>query len=209
MRRTVAYDRVFGVLDSALRTLVPSQCPSNRPNPADTIPQHSPDPKLSATLMRINHTGEVCAQALYAGQALTSRDPKLADQLFEASLEEEDHLAWCQQRLQTLNSRTSYLNPLWYLGSLMMGSVAGLLGDRLNLGFLAETEHQVVSHLNDQLEKLPKEDFASRAIVEQMKIDEAQHENLARKLGAMALPFPVKTAMKVMAVAMKSIVRWV
>lgn len=147
-------------------------------------------------LMRVNHCGEVCAQALYQGQALTSRDPVVRESLRGAAEEEVEHLAWTEQRLAELGGRKSLLNPVWYLGSLSIGVAAGLLGDRWNLGFLAETERQVEAHLDSHLRLLPQEDLRSRAIVEQMRDDEARHAETARALGAAELPVPVKWLMK-------------
>jgi len=152
--------------------------------------------RLAAGLMRVNHAGEMAAQALYQGQSLTARDPKLADKLKYASIEEADHLNWCRNRLEELDERPSLLDPLWYAGSFAIGMAAGIAGDRWNLGFLAETEHQVVRHLDNHLDRLPENDVRSRAIVEQMKIDEQGHAELAENLGAAELPQPIKQFMK-------------
>jgi len=146
--------------------------------------------------MRVNHAGEMAAQALYQGQSLTARDPSLSDKLKHASLEEADHLNWCRNRLEELGEKPSLFDPLWYAGSFSIGMAAGIAGDRWNLGFLAETEHQVVRHLQDHLESLPENDVRSRAIVEQMKIDEQGHADLAEHLGAAELPKPVKNMMQ-------------
>jgi ubiquinone biosynthesis monooxygenase Coq7 len=146
--------------------------------------------------MRVNHAGEMAAQALYQGQRLTARDPELSEKLKYASIEESDHLNWCRKRLQELDERPSLLDPLWYTGSFAIGMAAGLAGDRWSLGFLAETEHQVVRHLNSHLQRLPAADSRSRAIVEQMKIDEQGHADVAENLGAAELPQPVKQLMK-------------
>jgi ubiquinone biosynthesis monooxygenase Coq7 len=146
--------------------------------------------------MRVNHAGEMAAQALYQGQSLTARDPELSEKLKHASIEESDHLNWCRNRLQELDERPSLLDPLWYAGSFCIGIAAGIAGDRWNLGFLAETEHQVVRHLDGHLQRLPAGDARSRAIVEQMKIDEQEHADLAEHLGAAELPQPVKQLMK-------------
>ena len=155
--------------------------------------------------MRVNHAGEMAAQALYQGQSLTARDPKLAEKLKHASIEESDHLNWCRMRLYELDERPSRLDPLWYAGSFCLGLAAGLAGDRWNLGFLAETEHQVVRHLDSHLNRLPENDSRSRAIVEQMKIDEQGHAELAEDLGAAALPQPVKQMMKLTSKVMTSV----
>jgi ubiquinone biosynthesis monooxygenase Coq7 len=159
----------------------------------------------AAGLMRVNHTGEVCAQALYAAQALVSRDARIAGELDRAAREEEEHLAWTQARLNELNDRASLLNPLWYAGSFAIGVAAGLAGDRVNLGFVVETERQVEDHLSGHLEQLPAADLKSRAIVEQMKEDEARHGAMAEAAGASPLPFPVRQAMHVAADVMRAI----
>jgi ubiquinone biosynthesis monooxygenase Coq7 len=154
------------------------------------------DRRHAAGLMRINHSGEVCAQALYQGQALTARNPEAAKALIEASEEETEHLAWCERRLEELGSRKSLLNPLWYAGSFSLGVLAGALGDKWNLGFLAETERQVEGHLDGHLQSLPDQDAKSRAIVEQMKADEIKHAETAIAHGGAELPLPVKQAMQ-------------
>ena len=153
-------------------------------------------------MMRVNHAGEVCAQALYQGQALTARRKETRDQMKQASDEENDHLAWCRQRLKELGGHTSLLNPLWYTGSFAIGAVSGLIGDKWSLGFLAETEHQVVNHLERHLQKLPPDDSKSRLILEQMKLDEAQHETSAHNAGAADLPEPVKKLMELASIVM-------
>jgi ubiquinone biosynthesis monooxygenase Coq7 len=162
--------------------------------------------RQSAALMRINHVGEVCAQALYTGQSLASRDPALQAKLSEASREETDHLAWTQQRLEELNDRPSLLNPLWYAGSFAIGFAAGKLGgDKISLGFVVETERQVEAHLQTHMEKLPAADTPSRAIVATMKADEMAHAQMAMKAGAVELPAPVKSMMKMAAKLMTTI----
>ena len=150
----------------------------------------------AGALMRVNHVGEVCAQALYTAQAAVARDPVLRARLLEASHEETDHLAWTRQRLDELGARPSVLNPLWYAGAFGLGLVAGRLGDPLSLGFVAETERQVEAHLESHLGRLPAADSASRAVVEQMKIDEAQHAAQAIDAGAAELPAPAKALMR-------------
>jgi 3-demethoxyubiquinol 3-hydroxylase len=154
------------------------------------------DRQRSARLMRVNHAGEVAAQALYRGQALTARNAQAAAAMSQAAAEELDHLAWCEQRIAELGGRVSLLNPLWYAGSFLIGSLAGALGDRTSLGFLSETERQVESHLEDHLDRLPAADRRSRAIVEQMQHDEIAHGAKAETLGAAALPGWVKAAMR-------------
>ena len=150
----------------------------------------------SSRLMRVNHAGEVAAQALYQGQALTAHDSAVSDSMRQAAAEEIDHLAWCEQRLKELNGRTSLLNPVWYAGSFAIGAVAGTLGDRASLGFITETERQVESHLRDHMERLPAADTRSRAILEQMSHDEMRHGATAASLGGKDLPFPLRRAMR-------------
>ena len=189
-------DRVIGEIDNIIKTLTVSSIPS-RPIPG-IAPEVTPAPyaPASARLMRVNHAGEVAAQALYQGQALTARDPAVRSAMREAAAEEADHLAWCAQRLKELKGRTSLLNPIWYLGSYAIGALAGALGDRTSLGFIAETEKQVESHLRGHLDLLSPQDFRSRAILEQMTHDEAQHGEKAASMGGSALPFGVALAMR-------------
>lgn len=191
-------DKAIAVIDMGLRTIFSTSVPS-RPSPQATetpAELSEAERKHAAALMRINHVGEVCAQALYSGQALVSRDPANIEALKQASQEEVDHLAWCEQRIQALGGRKSLLNPLWYGASFGLGVTAGLLGDKWNLGFLAETEHQVAAHLNSHLQQLPAQDHVSRAIVAQMKADEEQHAHTAEQLGGTVLPSPVKRMMR-------------
>ena len=191
-------DRLIGEFDRALRT-VSSVAEPSRLSPAAALPEaelSEHDRRHAAALMRVNHVGEVCAQALYQGQALTARDPHARRALERAAREEEDHLAWSAQRVDELGGRTSWLNPVWYAGAFTIGTVAGVLGDRWNLGFLAETERQVEEHLSGHLERLPEEDERTRTLVEAMRADEARHRDTAVRLGAAALPAPVKLAMR-------------
>lgn len=184
--------------DKALRTVFASAT-TRRPYPDADLQEvelNDGERRLVAGLMRVNHSGEVCAQALYQGQALTARNPVAAQALVEASNEETEHLAWCEKRLNELGSHKSVLNPLWYAGAFGMGVLAGALGDKWNLGFLAETERQVEGHLNKHLATLPEQDAKSRAIVEQMKADEIRHADTALQHGGVDLPLPVKMAMK-------------
>lgn len=193
--------------DSALRTLW-AEPRASRPTPtaAHSTSLTDAERRESAALMRVNHVGEVCAQALYTGQMLASRDPVLREQLAEASREETDHLAWTLQRLRELDDRPSLLNPLWYAGAFAIGLAAGKLGgDRLSLGFVVETENQVEAHLNSHMERLPAGDSASRAIVAQMKDDEVQHARMAERAGALPLPSPVKGLMKLAAKVMTTV----
>lgn len=195
-------DRLLASVDTALRTLS-GAVHAARPNPA-TVPEPSAsdgprddaDRRLSASLMRVNHVGEVCAQALYQAQSLTARTPALREQMLAAAREEADHLAWTQERLTELDARPSLLNPLWYAGAFAIGLVAGRLGDATSLGFLVETERQVEAHLAGHLDRLPPDDLASRRIVEQMKIDERRHADHAESAGASALPAPARWLMK-------------
>ena len=200
-------DDLIASFDRALRTLVGNPTASRA-----TPGAHLVDPELSpaerrhaAGLMRVNHTGEVCAQALYAAQALFARDPRVKHEFGKAACEEEEHLAWTQQRLTELKDRPSLLNPLWYAGSFAVGVVAGFAGDRVNLGFVVETERQVEEHLTGHMERLPAADVRSRAIVEKMRDDEARHGAAARAAGAGELPFPVKGMMRVAADVMRVI----
>lgn len=192
-------DSLIGHVDKALNNIFCKQ-PTQRPYPAeestdDTV-LSADEKQKAAGLMRVNHAGEMAAQALYHGQSLTARDPSLKDKLYHASVEESDHLNWCRRRLDELGERPSIFDPLWYAGSFAIGITAGIAGDRWNLGFLEETEKQVVRHLDSHLERLPENDSRSRAIVEQMKIDEQGHADLAHNLGAAELPQPVHEMMK-------------
>ena len=200
-------DSLIVSFDRALRTLSGTVTPS-RPSPAVMMvePMLAPhDKRHSAGLMRVNHTGEVCAQALYAAQAMVSRDPAVRDRFAAAAREEEDHLAWTQERLSELNDRPSLLNPLWFAGSFAIGTLAGLAGDRVNLGFVVETEVQVEEHLTGHLDQLPADDTKSRAIVDAMREDEARHGLMAMEAGAFALPWPVRDAMRMAANVMKAV----
>ncbi len=193
--------------DRALRTLA-GLATSARPVPGANIAdgEFTADERRHAGgLMRVNHTGEVCAQALYAAQALVARDPAIRKDFAQAAREEEEHLAWTQQRLAELSERPSLLNPLWYAGSFAIGLAAGLAGDRVNLGFVVETERQVEEHLTGHMERLPPRDARSRAIVEQMRVDEARHGAMALAAGAAGLPFPVKGLMRLAADVMRAV----
>ncbi len=191
-------DQLLINLDKAVRTLFGKPESTDRPNPAENIeesPLQESDVPHIAGLMRVNHTGEVCAQALYQGQALTAKLPKVRDNMERAAMEENDHLNWCDARLQELGSHSSYLNPLWYAGSFAIGATAGLIGDKWSLGFVAETERQVVSHLDGHLKQLPEQDLRSQAILKQMKTDEEQHRMTALNAGGAELPSPIKKIM--------------
>lgn len=191
-------DQFIAELDKVLRTLF-APAPTTREVPGGTqaeLPLSRNERTHAAALMRINHVGEICAQALYQGQALTCRDPQIRQALVQAAYEETEHLAWTERRISELGGRKSLLNPLWYLGALSMGVLAGKLGDAWNLGFLAETERQVEAHLEHHLTQLPPQDTKSREIVRQMKLDEIAHAKTAVHLGARELPLPAKSAMK-------------
>ena len=197
-------DQFIVEFDRALRTvLAPAR--SVRPVPGGALPEAELDvgqKQLVVGLMRVNHCGEICAQALYQGQALTSKNAVIREALRGAADEETEHLAWAEQRISELGGRKSFLNPLWYLGSLTLGLAAGALGDKWNLGFLAETERQVEAHLDGHLQVLPEGDGRSRAVVDQMRLDEIQHAETAVRYGAAELPAPAKAIMKMMAKVM-------
>lgn len=200
-------DLVITEFDRVLRTLV-GQPRSIRATPGASLPEaplSEAEKNTAVQLMRINHVGEVCAQALYQGQALTARATHTREKLRHAAQEETEHLAWTSSRIRELGGRTSLLNPLWYAGALGFGLAAGVLGDKWSLGFLAETERQVEAHLSDQLDTLPAMDQKSRAIVEQMKVDEAAHAAYAESQGAALLPGPIKSAMQSASSVMKRI----
>ena len=204
---TTALDLALNAADGALRTLFAKPrasrvCPTV---PSHTTDLSADDKALSGALMRVNHVGEVCAQALYAAQAMGTRDPVLRRHFLNASREEGDHLAWTKDRLDELGARPSLLNPLWYAGAFGLGLVASRLGDRLSLGFVVETERQVEAHLASHLEHLPQGDHESRAIVAQMKDDEASHAKAAENAGAQQLPAPVRLLMRSAAKVMTTV----
>ncbi|RME80695.1 MAG: 2-polyprenyl-3-methyl-6-methoxy-1,4-benzoquinone monooxygenase [Zetaproteobacteria bacterium] len=197
-------DRVIAEVDRAVYHIFCPQ-PSSRPYPAEGVAEAELSPRekrLSAALMRVNHAGEICAQALYQGQSIIARDPRIAERLQKASIEEADHLNWCLRRIEELGGRRSLLDPLWYLGSLAIGIAAGIPGDRWNLAFLAETERQVAEHLDGHLRRLPPSDARTRAIVEQMKEDELKHKSTAEQLGAAEMPGFVRKLMRLAAKVM-------
>ncbi|HSW33069.1 MAG TPA: 2-polyprenyl-3-methyl-6-methoxy-1,4-benzoquinone monooxygenase [Steroidobacteraceae bacterium] len=196
--RLTLIDGLIREFDRALRTVAAANVAA-RPNPAATCPESVTLPaarRHAAGLMRVNHAGEIAAQALYHGQALTARNPKVRAALLEAARDETDHLAWCEQRVRELGSRTSLLAPVWYAGSFAIGALAGLAGDRNSLGFVAETEKQVIEHLESHLHELPPDDERSRRIVAQMQADEARHGADARDAGGRDLPGPVRNLMR-------------
>lgn len=192
-------DQLIIVFDKNLRTVL-SKSVAGRVRPDARLNENltltEADKQHAAALMRVNHCGEVCAQALYSGQALTSRNSHTVDALRAAAVEETDHLAWCESRIQELGGRKSLLNPVWYAGAFGIGVAAGMLGDKWNLGFLAETEKQVAQHLDGHLRYLPANDHKTRAIIQQMHIDETAHADTAFNHGAAELPAPVKMAMR-------------
>ena len=200
-------DRLIGELDAALRTVAaPAQASRANPGAAAAESDLAPaDRDRAGRLMRVNHAGEIAAQALYRGQALMAREPALREALLAAARDEHDHLVWCEERVGELGRRVSVLAPVWYLGSLAIGAVAALAGDRASLGFLAETERQVTAHLDGHLARLPPHDERSRRIVEQMRVDEAQHHHRAIEGGGVRLPAPVRLGMRLAARVMTAV----
>jgi len=200
-------DALIAELDNGLRTLAAPGLAA-RPSPAAGVPGATlseEEKAAGAALMRVNHAGEVAAQALYRGQAFTTRDPAIRQTLLDAAREEQDHLAWCAQRINELGSHPSLLGPLWYAGSFALGAAAGLLGKATGLGFVVETEHQVEEHLSGHLDRLAPADLPSRAIVRQMRTDEVAHGALARELGGTELPEPVRRGMRLVARVMTTV----
>jgi len=196
-RRLGLQDRFIGELDKIIKNLtVPPQALRAAPEAPDADGLEEGERAESVRLMRVNHAGEVAAQALYRGQALTARDPMVKSAMEQAAAEEIDHLAWCEQRLKELKGQPSLLNPIWYFGSLALGAIAGSLGDRASLGFIAETEKQVESHLRSHLKRLSPKDLRSKAILEQMTHDEMAHGAKAASMGGKPLPFPITWAMR-------------
>jgi ubiquinone biosynthesis monooxygenase Coq7 len=200
-------------LDQMVRTVFGGHATPERVSPAGAIPEEaslSDEERLRAMrLMRVNHAGEVAAQALYQGQALTAREAGVHDAMVQASREENDHLAWCEDRIKSLGGHTSLLNPAWYMGSLLIGAAAGAAGDKWSLGFVAETEHQVVRHLDRHLERLPPQDTKSRAVLAQMREDESHHATAAMEAGGAPLPEPVKRLMGLTSKVMTLTAYWI
>lgn len=193
------FDNFIAHLDQGLRTVFGAPQTTGRANPADAVVPSdltAADKTLAGRLMRVNHAGEVAAQGLYQGQALTARLPNVREKMQHAAQEENDHLAWCAQRCKELGTHTSVFDPLWYTGAVAIGAAAGVIGDKWSLGFLAETEHQVVEHLGRHLERLPQNDVKSHAVLLQMRNDESRHATTALQSGGAELPFPVKQAMR-------------
>ncbi|MDH3688058.1 MAG: 2-polyprenyl-3-methyl-6-methoxy-1,4-benzoquinone monooxygenase [Gammaproteobacteria bacterium] len=205
-------DQIIAQFDDGLRTLFAPAPRAERENPAQgvaAVDLVDAERQLSARLMRVNHAGEVCAQALYRGQAATAQTPGVRQKLAQSAAEENDHLAWTGARINELGSHTSCLNPIWYGGSLMIGALAGLAGDKWSLGFVAETERQVVAHLNGHLARLPARDQASRAVLEQMCKDEGHHATVAIEAGAAPLPTPARRLMRLAAKIMTRTAYWI
>lgn len=212
MKSTSPVDSAISHFDAALRTLA-GVTRASRPNPARTIRGTSElteeERRTAGRLMRVNHCGEVCAQALYLGQGLTSSNPATRQAMQQAAQEESDHLAWCEDRLDELDTHKSYLNPLFFAASFAGGAVTGLISDRVNLGFVAATEERVIDHLEEHLEKLPQKDEESRAILEQMKQDEDTHRTTALNHGGADFPAPVKNIMTLASKVMTKSTYWV
>ena len=210
-RNYTFFDQVVGSLDNALHTVFGPAPVPGRASPAADWPDSAmsaPERELSARLMRINHAGEICAQALYQGQAATARLPQVRGKMEQAAREENDHLAWTGERIRELGGHASYLNPLWYGGSFAIGALAGILGDKWSLGFVAETEKQVVQHLEEHLQRLPPGDRRSRVILEQMRDDEGRHATVAIESGGAELPQPLRQAMGCASKVMTNTAYW-
>lgn len=210
MRKLNVFDRIINELDQSLRTVYTLAPTTERLNPAQKATEaqalNDAEKRLSASLMRINHAGEVSAQGLYRGQALTAKREDIREQMERSAMEENDHLNWCETRLNELDARKSLFGPLWYWGSFTIGAGAGLIGDKWSLGFVKETEDQVVRHLDEHLQRIPANDEKSKAILEQMRIDEAHHADVAVSSGASRLPLPVrKVLMPLMSKVMTTI----
>lgn len=211
-RHYTPLDQLFINIDTGLRTVLGGVHTTGRTNPADTVAEHElskQEQDLAGRFMRINHAGEVAAQGLYQGQSLTARLPKVRAHMEQAALEENDHLDWCKKRAAELGKRTSLLDPFWYLGSVAIGAAAGAAGDKWSLGFVAETERQVVKHLDSHLQRLSEHDIKTRAILEQMKQDEGHHATTAIKSGGVDLPKPIKKAMQLASKVMTKTAYWI
>ena len=215
MRKFNFFDRAILELDKALQTRAGAKKMSQRPTPQPSTKDLNDDlttdaeKSRAARLMRVNHAGEVAAQALYQGQAFTARLENVREQMQDAAAEEIDHLAWCEDRLNELGAQPSVLNPVWYAGSFAIGALAGLAGDRWSLGFVEETERQVVAHLQEHLDQIPEHDQRTRTIIEQMQADEAQHGAVAKQAGAKPLPEPIKALMSLSSKFMTKTSYWI
>lgn len=206
------FDQLLINIDTGLRAVLGGVHTTGRSNPAAATPENElskTEQDLAGRLMRINHSGEVAAQGLYQGQALTAKLPKVRTHMEQAALEENDHLDWCKRRAIELGKHTSLLDPIWYLGSVAIGAAAGAAGDKWSLGFVAETERQVVKHLDSHLQRLPEHDAKTRAILQQMKIDEGKHATTAVKSGGAELPGPIKKAMQLASKVMTKTAYWI
>ena len=205
-------DQILLTIENGLRTVFGKPETTERANPTADVPEHElseAERDLAGRLMRINHAGEVAAQGLYTGQALTARLPEVRDKMDRAAQEANDHLAWCETRINELGSHKSLLNPLWYGGSVAIGALAGIAGDKWSLGFVAETEHQVVRHLDKHLQQLSAQDARSRAVLEQMREDEGQHATTALHAGGAQLPGPIKKIMGLTSKVMTKSAYWI
>ncbi len=205
-------DHLIINFDHALRTVLGRPLATSRPNPAKEVAEHelsAEEKQLSAALMRVNHAGEVAAQGLYQGQALTAHKAEIREVMQQSALEENDHLVWCEERIKTMGSHVSYLSPVWYLGSFVIGAAAGVVGDKWSLGFVAETEKQVVEHIDHHLTRLPANDEKSRAVLQQMREDEEHHATVAVKQGGVPLPNPVPNVMRQVAKVMTKTAFWI
>ena len=212
IRHYSLFDSLIMETDKALKTVLGKPETTDRPLPGKELEEQeltAQEQAVSERLMRVNHSGEVSAQALYQGQALTATLPEVRSAMEQAALEENDHLVWCKQRVDDFGSHTSVFNPLWYAGSFVMGAVAGKVGDKWSLGFVAETEKQVVKHLDEHLEQISEHDEKSRAILEQMKVDELHHGTIALEAGGATLPKPIQVVMGLMSKVMTKTSYWV
>lgn len=210
-RQYSPFDQFIHGLDQALRTTLGPAPEPSRPNPAAAHAEAeltAAERELAGRLMRVNHAGEISAQALYQGQALSARLPTVRDKMEQAATEENDHLAWTEERIRELGTHTSVLAPLWYAGSFALGALAGIAGDKWSLGFVAETEHQVIRHLDSHLARLPEQDVKSRTILEQMRTDEARHATTALAAGGATLPEPIRQLMALTSKTMTSTAYW-
>ena len=212
MRHLTFTDKIVNEFDTALRTIAGQPKLTERPNPSEGMADAEltdVERELAGRLMRINHAGEVSAQGLYQGQALTAKLPQVREEMARAAQEENDHLEWCEHRAKELGTHVSYLNPIWYLGSLSIGALAGFAGDRWSLGFVVETEKQVVKHLQGHEAQLSESDQKSRAILSQMREDEARHADVARSAGGADLPAPIRGLMQLTSKVMTRTAYWI
>ena len=210
-RQYSPFDQFIHGLDQALHTILGPAPEPSRPNPATAHAEAvltAAERELAGRLMRVNHAGEISAQALYQGQALGARLPTVRDKMEQAAVEENDHLAWTEERIRELGTHTSVLAPLWYAGSFAIGALAGIVGDKWSLGFVAETEHQVILHLDAHLARLPEQDTKSRTILEQMRADEARHATTALAAGGATLPEPIRQLMALTSKTMTTTAYW-